>query len=254
MEFLNYFHLLYLVRIGSILFLGLPLVWFLSRFLRSTIEKRTSSHIAMLISNIVFYTGLIIIITTLMQEFGYNISALLGAAGVLGIAVGFAAKTTVSNIISGIFLLIEHPFVIGDRILCSNVIGVVEAIDLMSVKLRTSSGQMVRIPNETLVSNVITNISYFPKRRLIFRAEVPPTQSLEPIMEFFNKVIEQDSMILKDPVPVVAVRAYGQFAVDIMLRFWTKRADAQSIYIRLHEKFDEYAKEHGVWIGLIQEI
>ena len=74
---------------------------------------------------ILFITGV-----TILYELNINISGLLGAAGVIGIAVGFAAQTSISNIISGLFLMIEHPFKLGDYIVCEDAEGKVTSINL----------------------------------------------------------------------------------------------------------------------------
>lgn len=121
-------------------------------------HNRVRSHIALLIYNIVFYGSLGLIIVSILQDLG--LTSLLGAASIVGIATGFAAQTGLSNIISGIFLLVEDIFEINDTIMFGDKItGTVESIDLFSVKLRTPDGKLVRIPNEALLKNPVTNLS-----------------------------------------------------------------------------------------------
>ena len=253
MEFIKVVSIWYLVRIAFIILLGFPSLLFFSKIIKSTLSKRVSPHIGMLVSNIGFYAGLCLLAITVLQESGFNISALLGAAGVVGVAVGFAAKTTISNIISGIFLLLERPFIVGDRISCGGYIGIVESIDLMSVKMRTLNGQLVRIPNETLVTQSMTNISFYPKRRLIFKAEIKPDQDLPAILQFLEEMVGQDSCVIQDPKPIVTVKEYSQYAVEIMIRVWVKQKDISFIYPELVEKINNYGKSNGIWIGLTQE-
>ena len=76
----------------------------------------------------------------------------------------FASQTSVSNIISGIFLISEQPFQVGDLIKVGETKGVVLSIDLLSIKLRTFDNQLVRIPNENLIKNELSNITRFPIR------------------------------------------------------------------------------------------
>ena len=101
-----------------------------------------------------------------LRELGFKLSVLLGAAGVLTVAVGFASQTSASNIISGLFLLGERPFSVGDVIRVGSTTGEVLSIDLLSAKLRTFENLFVRIPNETLIKSEVTNLSRLPVRRL----------------------------------------------------------------------------------------
>src|SRR5699024_2454555 len=97
---------------------------------------------------------------------GISLAPLLGAAGIAGVALGFASQTSVSNIISGLFLIAESPFKVDDIITVKSTTGVVLSIDILLVKLRTFDNQYVRIPNETLIKTEVTNITRFPIRRL----------------------------------------------------------------------------------------
>ncbi|MFN9975907.1 MAG: mechanosensitive ion channel family protein, partial [Phycisphaerae bacterium] len=101
-----------------------------------------------------------------LDSLGFDLKVLLGAAGILTVAVGFAAQTSASNLISGLFLMFERPFVVGNSIVIGDLRGEVVAIDMLSTKIRTFTNMMVRIPNETLVKSNIVNLSYFPIRRV----------------------------------------------------------------------------------------
>ncbi|MGE0206875.1 MAG: mechanosensitive ion channel family protein, partial [Candidatus Babeliales bacterium] len=222
--------------------------------LKNSVEKKTSTHVALLQSNNFFYGFMGFILFSLVQECGFNISALLGAAGIVGIAIGFAAKTIMANILSGIFLLLERPFVVGDRIICAGATGIVQSIGLMAVTLRTIQGQSVRIPNETIASTVITNNSFYPQRCLIFKAEIPTGQNVGDVVSFLTNLVEHDNHIEQNPKPKVIVRRYGQYHVDIMLRLWIKQQYASDMLNHLHEKLDVHAQKTGLWIGLEQEL
>jgi len=91
---------------------------------------------------------------------------LLGAAGILTVAPGFASQTSASNLVSGLFMIAEHPFGVGDTIRLGSIAGEVPSIDLLSVNLRTPDNLYVRIPNETMIKSEITNLTRFPIRRL----------------------------------------------------------------------------------------
>jgi len=99
--------------------------------------KRFSRHHTMLIRRSVFYLIFTIFAVTSLQHIGFHLSVLLGAAGVFTVAISFASQTAASNLISGIFLLFEHPFKVGDTVEVKGINGVVDSIDLLSTKLKT---------------------------------------------------------------------------------------------------------------------
>jgi len=115
-------------------------------------RKRLTGQSAMLLRKAVFYVGAALILVLALRQLGFQLTALLGAAGIVGIAIGFASQTSVSNIISGLFLISEKPFAVGDVIKAGEHTGIVMSIDLLSVKIRTFDNQFVRIPNEKILS------------------------------------------------------------------------------------------------------
>ncbi|MFW6286950.1 MAG: mechanosensitive ion channel domain-containing protein, partial [Candidatus Sumerlaeota bacterium] len=112
--------------------IGFPLVFFLSRLTGRIKSKSLSPQNRLLLQKGVLYGGIAILIVMILQQLEYKLTALLGAAGIVGIAVGFAAQAGLSNVISGLFLIVEKPFVVGDIISMGQTFGTVVEIDLLS--------------------------------------------------------------------------------------------------------------------------
>lgn len=112
--------------------------------------------LAGLIHKTIMYSLVFFVFTIVIQQLGFNIATFLAAAGVLGVAIGFAAQTSMSNIISGIFLLIEKPFNYNDTVLVDNkVTGTVKDINLFAVILKTAEGKTVRVPHTKMLQSII---------------------------------------------------------------------------------------------------
>ena len=109
-----------IIRVALILIIGIPLIKLIRKLTRKLVENKLSAQSEALIVRLVYYVSSLILVVSVLNEFGFKLSALLGAAGVFGIAIGFASQTSVSNIISGIFLISEKPFEIGDFIKVGN--------------------------------------------------------------------------------------------------------------------------------------
>lgn len=242
-----------IIRIGAILVIGFPLIVFLSRAIKRVLNEQVSHHLGVLFSNITFYAGLVVLFITILNELNFQLSALLGAAGILGIAVGFAAQTSVSNIISGIFLLLERSFKIGDTIVHNGIVGVIESIDLLSVKLRTFDNQLVRIPNENIIKSTTTNRTFYPIRRFDLEARIPVNQPIQPVIELLQSVVTSQDAIEKKPAPLFAVSKVTPWYIVILVRAWTTPDEYYSVARRIIAQANEVAEKEKIKLAIEQK-
>ena len=115
-KYLTQQNLSVILKVAIWILIGIPLVRLAVKWIKKIGRDKISDQQSMVFQKIVLYTGYVIIIFSVLSIFGFEISTLLGAAGIIGIAVGFASQTSVSNIISGWFLIAEKPFEINDVI------------------------------------------------------------------------------------------------------------------------------------------
>ena len=156
-----------ILRLIGVLAVGLIIVRISVAVARKLTRKRLAPRTSELLVKFVRYTGYFLVAMNVAKVAGLDLTALLGAAGIAGIAIGFAAQTSVSNLISGIFLLTEKAYAVGDVLdVGGGIVGAVDSIDMLSVKLKTFDNRLVRIPNETLVKSNIINVTRYPIRRL----------------------------------------------------------------------------------------
>jgi len=148
---------------------------------------------------IVFYGIVGISLVAALREVGLDLSIFLGAAGIATIAMGFAAQTSASNIIRGVFLLGERSFSVGDTIRTATVTGEVLSLDLLSVELRTFDNLFVRVPNELLVKSEITNLSRFPIRRIDISLRIAYGEDLAHVRDVLMAVADANPRCLVDP-------------------------------------------------------
>jgi small-conductance mechanosensitive channel len=158
-----------------------------------------------------------------LERIGLDLSVLLGAAGVFTVAIGFASQTSASNLISGLFLMLEHSVEVGDNIRVGTVEGEVLSIDLLSLKLRTWDNRLIRVPNETLVKSEIVNLSRFPIRRLDLELRLPLDAPLGPLCARLAAVAEDDPRVLQEPPPQVFVRGLVEAWADVQVSVWVRR-------------------------------
>lgn len=200
--------------------LGLAFGSFASRSIARLMGDRTSRHHNAVIRRLVFYTVVMLFAVAALREAGFSLDVVLGAAGILTVALGFASQTSASNMISGLFLLMEKSFEIGNVIEVEGTIGEVVAIDLLSVKLRTPDNLYVRIPNETLIKSRVVNRSRFPIRRLDLIVGIAYAEDVERVESLLLKLAEQEPVCLEEPKPFVVVTDFGPSSVDLQFSVW----------------------------------
>ncbi len=206
-----------------LLLLGLIVGSLVSRNVGRLVEKRTTKHHQAIIRRVFFYLVFIIFGMAALREAGFSLEVVLGAAGILTVAIGFASQTSASNIISGLFLVMEKPFEIGDMIEVDATAGEVIAIDLLSVKIRTPDNLFVRVPNETLIKSRVVNRSRFPIRRIDLSVGIAYAEDVERVRDLLLGLAQQNAVCLEDPKPFVLVTGFGASSVDLQFSFWVPK-------------------------------
>jgi small-conductance mechanosensitive channel len=209
------------LKLAIIVAIALPLLFIIRGWAKKFFTKKYAPHYGMLAGKVVLYTGVVMLIITIMSQLGISLAPLLGAAGIVGIALGFASQTSVSNIISGLFLIAEQPFKVDDIITVNNTTGIVMSIDVLSVKLRTFDNQFVRLPNETLIKSEVINVTRFPIRRLSAKVSVAYKEDIGQVREILMEVAEKNQYALAEPEPLIVFEAFGASSIDLSFKVWS---------------------------------
>jgi len=213
------------LRAGLLILGGFVIAKLASRFFRSATEKKLSTHHRLLGSMLIFYVLFLLFFFSGLKQLGFSMSVLLGAAGVLSVAVGFASQTSASNLISGLFLIAEKPFEIGDILNLNEFTGEVISIDLISIKLKTFDNVMIRIPNETLIKTTFTNLSRFPLRRVDLVVGVAYSEDIEKARKTLLNAVSKHEKALENPEPFCIATQLNASSVDLQLSVWVIRSD-----------------------------
>lgn len=225
------------------IFLGVVLGRLAGRALVKMFADRTDVHRAMLLKRISFYVIAGLFTASALMEIGFDLGVLLGAAGILTVAIGFASQTSASNVISGLFLIGERPFVVGDIIRVGQTTGEVLSIDLLSVKMRTFDNLFVRIPNETMIKTEVTNLNHFPIRRVDVMVGVAYKEDIRTVLEVLLEVADLNPLCLEEPAPLLLSRGFGESSIDYQFSVWAQTPNFLAlrniITVEIKEAFDE---------------
>ena len=226
------------------------------RILNSIVKKITvkkcSLQIQHVINKIIRYAGFTVMVLTAFHRLGIDISAILGAAGIAGVAIGFAAQTSISNIISGLFVITERAFKITDIIEVNGTMGTVQSINLLSVILKTFDNQYVRIPNETIIKANLINYSQFPYRRVKTDLSVAYGTDLRKAEQILLAVARNNAFVLDDPAPSILWTSFSDSGINLTLMAWTKIEDFGSLRNSLFIEIDERIKQENITVPFRQ--
>jgi small-conductance mechanosensitive channel len=247
-EIFTYQNFVSMIRFAVLLLIGLPLFYFFSKWARKYATKKFSAQQGMIISKLVLYLGVFIISFSVLNELGFKLTHLLGAAGIVALAVGFASQTSVSNIISGLFLIAEQPFQVNDIITVQNITGVVLSIDILSIKLRTFDNKFVRIPNETIIKSDVINVTHFPIRRVDLNVGVAYKEDIGHVREVLLDIAFKNPLCLNEPEPMVIFQGFGNSSLDLLFVTWAVKTDWLKLKNILAEEVKKRFDEEGIEI------
>lgn len=202
----------------------------------------------LIIRRLTGYVILGIALAWALQQLGVSLGVVLGAAGVLTVAIGFAAQTSVSNLISGLFLMVEQPFVVGDVIKVADATGEIVSIDLLSVRLRTFDNLLVRIPNETLIKSSVTNLTFFPIRRFDMQIGVAYKEDLSKVGEVLMETANRNPICLQEPKPLIIFGGFGDSAINLQFSVWSTKEQYLQLRNSMQNEVKRSFDEHNIEI------
>lgn len=201
------------------------------RVVKGIVKKRLTVSmkpaLAQGISKAISYVFYVLMVMYVLGLFGINLGAVWGAAGIAGVAIGFAAQTSVSNLISGLFVVTDKAMKIGDFIEVDGVSGTVDAISFLSVRVHTADNQLVRIPNSLVINNKLKNYATYDYRRHVFEFSVDYSSDLDKTLEAIRQVPARCPTVVTDEghEPAVWYVALGESGITMNLIVWCKRTD-----------------------------
>ncbi len=219
-----------------------------ARGTRKLMESRFSTHHTTLFKRLVYWVVIALFLASALRQLGFSLGVLLGAAGVLSVAIGFASQTSASNLISGLFLVGEQPFRLGDVIRVGTTTGEVLSIDLLSVKLRTFDNLYVRIPNESLIKTEMVNLTRFPIRRFDLLIGVAYRENIGKVREVLMRVAEENPLCLDEPGPLFLFTGFGESSLNIQFSIWAKRENFLQLRNSLQEEVKNAFDAEGIEI------
>lgn len=151
---------------------------------------------------------------------GLELGSILATAGLFTLAVGLAAQAGLSNVIAGLFLLLDRPLAVGELVQIDQRIGTIEGMTLLSTWMRTPDNVVVRWPNDFVLKASILNLSRHPTRRLDILGACGTGVDVQRIRERLLPAVEALPSVLPSPPPALVVRSISEQRIELELRCW----------------------------------
>ena len=217
-------------KVGAAL-LVLVAFWLLYRVsrpgLRAALHKANfhEALIQLMVDNLYRYAIMIVSLVMAADQLGINVGAALAGLGVVGIALGFAAQDSVANVISGIMIFWDKPFIVGDWIRTEGNCGKVTEITLRSTRIRTNRNTYVVIPNKSVIDAVLENYSKHGELRIDVPVGIAYKEDIRQAREVLLEAVRRIPGVMAQPQPDVVVESLGDSSVNLLVRAWIETAD-----------------------------
>lgn len=222
--------------------------------LRRTFRDKMSKESLELAVKVISYGIMVVALLWIMPTIGLELSGLLVAGGIIGLAVGFASQSIIGNLISGLFLMGERPVKIGDHIEIGDIRGFVEDIHIISTSIRTLDGLYVRIPNETVFTSSITNYSSNQVRRLDLEIGIRYSDDADKAVQIIKELVADYPLALVEPPMYIFVDGLGDNSVDIVARIWVPTSEWYTAKRELLWKMKVAVETEGIQIPFPQRV
>ena len=247
-----------ILAIAVILVIAVIIAKIVTTFMKRKLSDRMEKYELNMLIAVVWWAIILIGIFIASPHFKVDLSGLLVAGGIIAVIIGFASQSVVSNLVSGIFLIIERPVKIGDNININDgsveVSGNVEHIHILSTIVRTFEGIYVRVPNEKVFTSNITNYVSNVARRFDYRIGIGYREDAGRAIRIIRQVIEDEAFALKNPEPQVFVEKLGDSTVDLIVRIWAPSKEWYDLRMSLLLKIKTTLEASGIEIPYPQQV
>lgn len=188
---------------------------------------RVNRNLVLLAGRVIFTVTIIIGVVAILGVWGLGIALPVTLIGAVTVALSFALQDILKNLVSGVYLLLERPFVIGDRITVATYTGIVENISIRVTALRTSGGERVLVPNGMLFSSAVVNNSFYQRQRIGLLVTSPDDgpDAIATARRKILQTLESLDYVLPAPGPEVALSKASGGKVELRAVFWLSATD-----------------------------
>ena len=211
-------------------------------------KSKVNETLKVFLGNVIYGLLLIVVVLAALNKLGIETTSFIAILGAIGLAVGLAFQSTLSNISAGVMIVIFRPFNIGDFIEAGGVSGIVEEINLFNTIFKTPDNKVIIVANSNIIGGNIINYSLKETRRVDFVFGIGYDDDLKLAKETLQNIINKDTRILQEPLPFVAVGELADSSVNFTVRVWVKSENYWDVHFDTIEKVKLTFDKKGISI------
>lgn len=221
----------------------------ITKFVKKLMEKaNVDKTLIEFAESLVYFLLLVVVVLASLNALGIDTTSFLAMLGAATLAIGLALQGSFSNIGAAVLIIIFRPFKVGDFIEAGGATGTVEDVNLFSTIIAPLDNRTIIVPNSKIIGGNITNYSMKENRRVDHVFGIGYGDDLKLAKELLMEMMANDTRILQDPAPFVAVSELGDSSVNFTTRAWVKSADYWDVYFEQIEKVKLTFDEKGISI------
>jgi small conductance mechanosensitive channel len=217
-------------------------------------RTKTDPTIVSFVGSFTYVLILTFVVLAALAQFGVQTASFIAILGAAGFAVGFALQGSLANFAAGILVLVLRPYKVGDYIDAAGVAGTVMEIKLFTTVLATPDNIKIMVPNGKIYGDIIKNISAYDTRRVDLVVGIGYGSSIPKAHEVLTSLIREDTRILPDPAPQIAVSELADSSVNLVVRPWVRKEDYWPVKLDLTRKIKEAFDANGIEIPFPQQV
>jgi small conductance mechanosensitive channel len=226
----------------------------ISNLLSKLLEKNNFDlALVSFLTHLTYYALVVLVVVAAAGRLGINTASFLTVIGAAGLAVGLALKDSLSNFAAGVMIVLFRPFTIGDVVSTAGITAKVEKITIFNTHFCSPDNQLIIVPNNKIIADIITNINVKDTRRVDLTVGISYSDDMAETKEILARLAKEDSRILADPAPFIAVAELADSSVNLVFRPWVKTADYWDVRFDLTEKIKNRLDEAGISIPFPQQ-
>ena len=233
----------------AVLVFGMWVAKRLTRWATSLLHRKSMDEAAAgFVGQIAYAILVVMVLLTALDQLGVDTTSMIAALGAAGLAIGLALQSSLSNLASGFLLVTLRPFKKGDYVEAAGTSGSVDQITMLQTRLVTPDNRKVTVPNSSVMSNIITNYSALPTRRLDLVVGVSYDDDIRQVKAVLEELVAGDERIMKEPSHLIAVSELADSSVNFNFRMWCSAADYWALKWDMTERIKLTFDERGISI------
>lgn len=242
------------ILVAILIFLiGKWLAKLVTSFMRKALEKRqTEAALTSFLCSLTNGLILVMVVLTALGTVGVQTTTFAAVIAAAGLAIGLSLQGSLSNLASGVLIILFKPFKVGDFIQTGSTTGIVVDVGMLFSTLKTPDNKKIIAPNSALMGGVITNFSANDERRIDLVYGVSYSADLNHVIAVLNELVADDERILKEPAPTIGVLEHGDSSINIAVRPWVKKEVYWDVFFDMQKKVKERFDAEGISIPFPQ--